>query len=471
MKKMNYLSRIFCAFLLCIGVFVTSCEEGGLVFDDNEQQQQESFKYTISTITPTSVVFTGTISEKVLPDFRVRVLCSTDEMVHEQTAKIAETIEVDRDGNFEIVVTRLSPNQSYYYVVNIENNGETYFGEKAVFSTIPLDVNIKLEGSSLVGVTNLTEMDKGVDYGCEYYLLSDSTELIKRVSMVDRSTPADGFRVFNVPPASRECYFRLYVTVNEEYYVYSEKINLASTRKYKSRSLLTTYCGTLCPYCKVIQVVLPELLEENLAGAVKYGDEFIMLSVYGWDLYGGGYIGCPTGLDNRNVFKSYPAYSIDNAEHYQHINSQGDTDIRRHLLEYLPLAEDLGIAINSSISGSQAEFNIKVTSTGTTSLFLEVIVVEDKVNARQRDDVGSEVMMEHPWVARKIVSESGGSDYGDPISLTKDIEQVSSYTVDIDQIWNQDNLYIYAVVMDAGGVVHNVAVCPINGTVDYEYIN
>ena len=435
-------------------------------FQNNEPVVSGAVEVTITETTPTCVVFNGTTS-KVSPDFLVRVLYSTEETIHEQTANIVETYQVDADGTLALEITGLLPDQTYYYVVSTKINGETTFSETSSFSTQPIDMDVNVTGNSISGTINLTSKDNGVDYGIEYCDGDNSSDLtvIQRYSAVKASTQSYTSREFSIVSPAIDCYIRSFYEINGTI-IYGDVYEYNANRTYLKRCLITTYAGTNCPYCDVIQTVLPEFFETQ----PEYRHWFTMMSVYGYDRFGGGgaFADCPSELD-RNILGSYPAYSIDNHEVYTHDYTTGITEIQKKINQHIPVGYDLGVAIDTECSNDKITANIKVTSKSSASLFLEVVVVEDKAYGMQQSVTTGSIRMYHPYVARKLLSESGRNDFGDPIILTKDVELTSSYSVDVDSKWKLENTYIYAIVMDANGMVHNVATCLIGSNIGYQY--
>ena len=183
-SSVSNFSRVLCALLLCAGLVVTGCAEGPLGDDQNTEQgdnQNNSNEnggdntggsqdkptdenevisgpvtITIDKITATTVTFKGNID--VAEDDRdfsiVTVRYSEPDSfsaMNEQLPK-ASTTSFDENGDFTIVLDKLSYNTTYKYCVIAKVRTEETYSEK-VLSFTTEDISVSLSDASSITAT------------------------------------------------------------------------------------------------------------------------------------------------------------------------------------------------------------------------------------------------------------------------------------------------------------------------------
>ena len=134
--------------------------------------------------------------------------------------------------------------------------------------------------------------------------------------------------------------------------------------------------------------------------------------------------------------------------------------------------------IERSFNDYPATCGVKMTSTDSSvdvelyaaksdNYRLALYILEDGIVARQNDSGIYKENYTHNHVVRAMVS----SMYeGDRIGEIKAGEKSQkSYNFTLDGSWKADKCSLCALVFDSKGSVINAAVCPINGSVDYDY--
>lgn len=139
----------------------------------------------------------------------------------------------------------------------------------------------------------------------------------------------------------------------------------------------------------------------------------------------------------------------------------------------------VGIAMETSVSGGMLNINVDVTSALEQEYYLAVWVLENNIQSPNQSSGYKEHHFVYNHALREIVTPYSKRDMaGEELAtLPVGFEVSRSYQLPIDASWNASNLEVIAIVSadndaSSGGYeVVNCAVCPINSTLDYEYIS
>ena len=199
-KSINKFSRVLCALLLCAGLVVAGCTEGPLGDDqkteqgDNQNNSNENggdntggsqdkptdenevtsgpATITIDKITATTVTFKGKIDvAEADRDFSIVTVRYSEpdgfSAMNEKLPKVSTT-SFDENGDFTIVLDKLSYNTTYKYCVIAKVRTEETYSEKVMsFTTANISVNL----FDVSSVTATTAQISGIVEG-----LSDSDD-------------------------------------------------------------------------------------------------------------------------------------------------------------------------------------------------------------------------------------------------------------------------------------------------------
>lgn len=130
-----------------------------------------------------------------------------------------------------------------------------------------------------------------------------------------------------------------------------------------------------------------------------------------------------------------------------------------------------GVAVSSVVETSgKANATVKLFSEKTVDYRLAVYVVEDGIRGYQKDGDIEYDDYYHQFVVRKMLSENVKGDALGRVNAQT--ETTKEYQIDVDQAWNLENTYVYALALDEAGRVNNMQVCLLNGgETPYEYVN
>lgn len=141
------------------------------------------------------------------------------------------------------------------------------------------------------------------------------------------------------------------------------------------------------------------------------------------------------------------------------------------------LGADVGIAISSKIESNNVKVDIEVTAAKDDKYNVAVWVLENNIYSPNQNGATSDIHTTYNHALRAIGGAySRGDISGDQLAALSVGEKANkSYTIALESGWNKSNLEVLVLVSAANssGVyeVINTAVCPANGTRDYEYLD
>ena len=126
-----------------------------------------------------------------------------------------------------------------------------------------------------------------------------------------------------------------------------------------------------------------------------------------------------------------------------------------------------GIKLTSSCSGGNGRVEAELYAAKSGTYRLAVYILEDGIVSPQNNNGSYKNDYVHNHVVRALVSSIyEGDRVGD---ITAGQKATKGYDFALNSGWNADKCTICALVIDSNGYVTNAAVCPINGSVNYDY--
>ncbi len=240
--------------------------------------------------------------------------------------------------------------------------------------------------------------------------------------------------------------------------------NEAST-EFKHRILLVDHTGNTCGYCPKMMLALKEVSEtgdyhskyyEAMSHSYASSDPATSASANAISSYY-GVIEYPTLTYNF-------AYSTSSSYNAEHIKSQIDAQWKE--------SADAGIAASASLATNSVVVNAEVKAAVENEYRINAWLLEDGIVANQTNGT-EEWMNTHNNAIRQAVKTNpiSGMDLGtikagEKASLAMSLEITSSK-------WVRDNLKVMVIASakNANGKfeVVNVAICPVDGSVTYDY--
>ncbi len=226
---------------------------------------------------------------------------------------------------------------------------------------------------------------------------------------------------------------------------------------YRKQMALWEFTGTWCAFCPEGYNNLKFVISRNEAYAESVhvmafhssssGDDPMALSQTG------------EIMSSMKIGQNFPSYLLD-------MNLNGSlssiTEVSEHLSRELKEnPAHCAVAVASSLEDGKAHVEVKIISERDQTYRLAVFVVEDGIVSPQTLPTGTNATYVHDHVVRKIVSSSFRGDRVGRLSYGEEMSK--SYTIELSDVWNIENTYLYALAINEDGIVNNMNICSING--------
>ncbi|MBQ9138699.1 MAG: Omp28-related outer membrane protein [Alistipes sp.] len=218
------------------------------------------------------------------------------------------------------------------------------------------------------------------------------------------------------------------------------------------------FTGTWCAMCPSGYVFLKYLIED------WYSHDTVYILAF-HDSSQDDPMGLP--LTNELFTKfglgGYPGFVIDMRE-----GTSEKTEIQAMLeSSFNDYPATCGVKLTSSLSGTALSVDAELYAAKSGAYRLALYILEDGIVARQNNSGTYKDDYVHNHVVRALVSSMYEGDRVGDIAAGKKATKSYSYT--LNDSWVVDNCTLCALVIDSSGCVVNAALCPLNGSVDYDY--
>ena len=164
-------------------------------------------------------------------------------------------------------------------------------------------------------------------------------------------------------------------------------------------------------------------------------------------------------MKSLDVGDNFPSYILDmNLSGSLSSITDVSEDLSRELKEN---PAHCAVAVESSLQEGKAHVEVKIVSERDQTYRLAVFVVEDGIVSPQTLTTGINDSYVHNHVVRKVVSSSFRDDRIGRLTFGEEASR--SYTVELSDMWNIENTYLYALAINEDGIVNNMNICCING--------
>lgn len=228
------------------------------------------------------------------------------------------------------------------------------------------------------------------------------------------------------------------------------------------------FTATSCTYCPDGYRRIENVLEE-------YPEQLYLISMHPEIYFGiADPMGIPQTEELMKMFKigEYPYTMVDMRDATGAYAKNVRDAFQKSLDEY---PARCGVSVSSvySESDSKAQVTVKVHSEKEADYRIALYVVEDGIISPQKDNAYGGNWRDdyvHHKVARRIVGDNvSGEKFG---KVLRDEEVTKSWEIPLEQSWNIDKLYIYALVIDEDGTVNNMNACLVkNGDSGYSKVD
>lgn len=261
----------------------------------------------------------------------------------------------------------------------------------------------------------------------------------------------------------------------------------SSGSMFNHRILLVDHTGVNCGYC-------PEMTD-RLYALANYSDPDYDFTSYYHEVqcHGGSYAsGDPAYSSaaatvdsyyrNRGTISGYPTLAI-NFRNGKVSRGSTDSYFVESAMNYTfktyhkPFGADAGIHVTNSVSNKKIDIEIEVTAAVSNQYKVTAWVLENNIYSPYQNGASTERHRTYQHCLRAIAGAYSTTDIsGDSLGTIEAGESASkSFSVSLDSSWVTANLEVLVIVSapDSTGnyEVVNTALCPINGTQDYEYLH
>ena len=256
---------------------------------------------------------------------------------------------------------------------------------------------------------------------------------------------------------------------------------------FNHRILLVDHTGVNCGYCP--------MMTDRLYALAHYSDPDYDFSSYYHEVqcHGSEYAGTSdpayssaaatvdSYYKNRGTISGYPTLAI-NFRNGKVSRGSTDSDFVENAMNYIfktyhkPFGADAGIYVTNSVSDKNIDIDIEVTAAVSNEYKVTAWVLENNIYSPNQYGASTERHKTYHHCLRAIAGAYSSSDIsGDSLGTIEAGESASkSFSVSLDSSWVTANLEVLVIVSapDSSGnyEVVNTALCPINGTQDYEYL-
>ena len=239
----------------------------------------------------------------------------------------------------------------------------------------------------------------------------------------------------------------------------------ASSTEFKHRILLVDHTGNTCGYCPQMMLALKAVAETG-----DYHSKYYEAMAHSYAASDPATSPAANAISSHYGVGNYPtltynfAYSTTSSYNAEHIKQQIDAQWKE--------SADAGIAASASLATSSVVVNAEVKAAVENEYRITAWLLEDGIVANQTNAT-EEWMNTHDNAIRQASTTSpiSGHDLGtikagEKASLAMSLEILGSK-------WNRDNFKVMVIASaknDKGKFeVVNVAICPVGGSVAYDY--
>lgn len=313
----------------------------------------------------------------------------------------------------------------------------------------------------------------GIDSAVTFTVMNGEEDVTSECTFYNAATDEVVSNPYTTP--MEEGIFEFYATWGF-YQSNTVAVEVTTGNNFNHRVLLIDHTGTNCPNCPNMIAMLKALNENsqyhhrcneavchtyNSTDPAYSGDAYTVSSYYSQNIVSFGYPRLFYNFRNTTTTSGHPN------------TTDGVKNIMAEIDKLWKRAADAGIKATSAINGNQLVVDIEVTSKVEQNYHAVVWVLEDGIYGYQ-NGARYDWMNTHNNALRRIssgsVSELSGEDMG---VIAVDGVASKRITTSLDSSWKKQNLKALIIISapnkDGKYEVVNTAVCPANGSIDYEY--
>ena len=234
---------------------------------------------------------------------------------------------------------------------------------------------------------------------------------------------------------------------------------------FHHKIMLLQHTGTACPNCPRLMVSLREL-----AGDGDYADKYQHVASHSYNTDDPAWSKAASQISGQS--RAYPDLSFNlGAE-----STGNDTSlptIKSYIDQLHKDAADVGIAASASLKDNVVTVNVQIKAAVANNYRVAAWLLEDDIEARQ-DGATEEWMHTHENALRAFSGSSLNMGvYGERLGDLKAGETAEKVlTITVEDGWKAENSKVLVIAnesVEGRYDLANCAICPIGGTVNYDY--
>lgn len=241
---------------------------------------------------------------------------------------------------------------------------------------------------------------------------------------------------------------------------------------FHHRILLVDHTGNTCGNCPKMMLALKQVAEKEAAeGEVSYHDKYYEAMAHSYNNQDPAYSQTAGFVSTHYGINAYPNltynfyHSVISSSVYDHIVNQIDALWKAD-------GADVGIAASSTVANSCVVVNTEIKVATENEYHITAWLLEDNISAKQTG-AKEEWMNNHNNAIRQRIASDDitGANLG---TIAAGTTKTTALTLRIDtDKWNRENFKVLVIVSAKNSKgkfdVANVALCPANGSVTYDY--
>lgn len=232
---------------------------------------------------------------------------------------------------------------------------------------------------------------------------------------------------------------------------------------FRHSMILLQHTGSECPNC-------PSLMEtlRNLAGDEEYSSLYHHVASHSYNTSDAAYSSSAASLSKELDVHYYPWLTFNLTKENAYLLSE----IKSGMDKFRKDKADAGICAAASLSGNSIYVNVGIKAAASSKYRVAVWLLEDNVRSVQSGATASWQHMHDNCLRAMAGSTKNECIYGKRLGTVESGES-HEFIAAVDGLepgWNTDNCKIMVIVVSANDYeLVNCAVCPLDGTVSYEY--
>lgn len=237
----------------------------------------------------------------------------------------------------------------------------------------------------------------------------------------------------------------------------------AEATDFRHRIMLLQHTGNECPNC-------PALMEKLrlLAGDQEYNSLYHHVASHSYNTDDVAYSPAAASLSKQLDVHYYPWLTFNLTTD----NAYELDDIKEHVDILHKDAAEVGICAAASMSDNSVYVNVGIKSAVTSKYRVAVWLLEDNIRSTQSGATASWQHLHDNCLRDMAGSTKNECIYGKSLGTVGagEISEFIAAIDDFDESWNADNCKVIVIVVSATDYeLVNCTVCPLDGTVSYEY--